>query len=46
VAATGFNREKDRLRATEVGFDFYLVKPFDPDLVNSLVTRRAALAPA
>jgi CheY-like chemotaxis protein len=30
VASSGFGREKDRRRASEVGIDLYLVKPFDP----------------
>ena len=30
VASTGYSRDRDRARASEVGFDYYLVKPFDP----------------
>lgn len=30
VAASGYNRDRDRRRAREVGIDLYLVKPFDP----------------
>ena len=37
VASTGFNREKDRQRAAEVGFDHFLVKPFDPSRIDQLL---------
>jgi CheY-like chemotaxis protein len=30
IATTGYNHEKDRRRAREMGIDLYLVKPFDP----------------
>lgn len=48
VAATGFCRDRDRARATEVGFDHYLVKPFDPRRFSQVMTapRRAEAVPA
>ncbi|VTR92783.1 histidine kinase : Uncharacterized protein OS=Asticcacaulis sp. AC466 GN=AEAC466_02040 PE=4 SV=1: Response_reg [Gemmata massiliana] len=48
VASTGYNRDRDRDRAAEVGFDHYLVKPFDPRRFVQLLTapRRAEAVPA
>lgn len=46
VAATGFNRPRDRDRATEAGFDCYLVKPFDPTGLSQLLAARRAAAAA
>jgi CheY-like chemotaxis protein len=42
IAATGHNRERDRLVAAEAGFDHYLVKPFDPSRVDQLLTAQRA----
>jgi PAS domain S-box-containing protein len=47
VALTGYGREEDRTRALEAGFDRHLVKPVEPDTLQSLVaglTAPAALA--
>lgn len=38
VALTGFGTESDRTRALEAGFDIFLVKPFDPDRFEALLT--------
>lgn len=38
VAATGYSRDRDRVRATEAGFDHYMVKPFDPRRFSQLLT--------
>jgi CheY-like chemotaxis protein len=43
VASTGYSREADRRRATEVGFDHYLVKPFDVDQLDEALASRAAV---
>jgi CheY-like chemotaxis protein/two-component sensor histidine kinase len=37
VALTGYGREEDRTRALEAGFDRHLVKPVEPDTLQSLV---------
>ncbi len=37
VAVTGWDREEDRLRAAEAGFDRHLVKPVKPDLLRDVV---------
>ena len=46
VAATGYNRPRDRDRAAEVGFDCYLVKPFDPTRLSHLLAARRPVAAA
>jgi CheY-like chemotaxis protein len=41
IATTGFGREADRHRCQEVGFDHFLLKPFDLEaLVPLLAARR------
>jgi two-component system CheB/CheR fusion protein len=43
VAASGYGGENDRLRASQVGIDLYLVKPFDPwQLAPILDSHRAS----
>lgn len=37
VALTGYGREEDKLRATEAGFDAYLVKPVDIERLLALM---------
>jgi signal transduction histidine kinase/CheY-like chemotaxis protein len=37
VAVTGYNQEEDRRRSQEVGFDHYLVKPVDPQMLSVLL---------
>jgi two-component system CheB/CheR fusion protein len=39
VALTGWGQEADRRRAAEAGFDHHLVKPVDPNELNSLLAR-------
>lgn len=46
VAATGYGRESDRVRASEAGFDLHLVKPVSLDeLVGTLDERLAPAQP-
>ncbi|HYG62688.1 MAG TPA: ATP-binding protein, partial [Thermoanaerobaculia bacterium] len=37
VAITGYGREQDRDRGKMAGFDHYLVKPVDPDVLRALL---------
>ena len=37
VGSSGYSRESDRRRAAEVGIDLYLVKPFDPWQLESIL---------
>ena len=37
VGSSGYSRESDRRRAEEVGIDLYLVKPFDPWQLESIL---------
>ncbi len=37
VGSSGYSRESDRRRANEVGIDVYLVKPFDPFRLESIL---------
>ena len=50
VGSSGYSQPKDRQRAREVGIDHYLVKPFDPwvleELLGSLRSSPAAAIPA
>jgi len=44
IASSGYNGESDRCRASEVGIDLYLVKPFDPwQLEEILESHRTSL---
>ena len=36
VAVTGYGAEADRARARRAGFDTHVLKPIDPDLVESI----------
>jgi CheY-like chemotaxis protein len=46
VASSGYNQEKDLERATAVGIDHYLIKPFDPaKLEQLLMACRSAAEP-
>lgn len=45
VAATGWGQEEDRRKATEVGFDVHLTKPFDPVVLVDLLAQRPSQAP-
>ena len=37
VALTGYGSKTDVLRSEHAGFDYHLVKPVDPDLLESLL---------
>jgi CheY-like chemotaxis protein len=39
IALTGYGRDEDRRRAAEVGFDAFLTKPADPDLLQEILAR-------
>ncbi|MEO5700886.1 MAG: ATP-binding protein [Casimicrobiaceae bacterium] len=43
IAVTGWGQEKDRQRAQQAGFDHHMVKPVDPDAIETLL-RTAARA--
>jgi PAS domain S-box-containing protein len=38
IAMTGYGQEDDRRRSEEAGFDYHVVKPGDPDLLQKLIT--------
>jgi len=42
LALTGWGQQKDRDRAREAGFDDHLVKPVDPDLLETLIRERVS----
>jgi signal transduction histidine kinase/ActR/RegA family two-component response regulator len=37
IALTGWGQEDHRLRALEVGFDYHMIKPVDPDQLAALI---------
>jgi PAS domain S-box-containing protein len=39
VALTGWGQDADRRRALEAGFDYHLIKPIDPNELNTLLGR-------
>jgi CheY-like chemotaxis protein len=39
IALTGYGRDEDRRHAAEVGFDAFLTKPADPDLLQDFLVR-------
>jgi CheY-like chemotaxis protein/two-component sensor histidine kinase len=39
VALTGYGRDEDRRHAAEVGFDAFLTKPADPDVLQEVLAR-------
>ncbi|HZE60541.1 MAG TPA: response regulator, partial [Burkholderiales bacterium] len=41
VALTGWGQDADRRRAAEAGFDHHLIKPVDPQMLNSLLADAA-----
>jgi signal transduction histidine kinase len=41
IGLSGYGQAEDRARATEAGFDHYLVKPVNPDALLALVAARA-----
>ena len=38
IAMTGYGQDSDRLRSSEAGFDYHLVKPVDPQKLEELLT--------
>ena len=40
VGISGFGQEEDRARSREVGIDHHLLKPVDPEFLQSLLGRR------
>ncbi len=42
IAVTGWGQQDDRRRSREAGFDAHLVKPIDPETLQSLLTRGGA----
>ncbi len=40
IALTGYGQEQDKLRASEAGFDFHLVKPVDPQNLRGIFAKR------
>jgi two-component system CheB/CheR fusion protein len=38
IALTGYGQEEDRQRSIAAGFDYHLVKPVDPDNLQSLIS--------
>src|SRR6266446_572706 len=40
VALTGYGREEDRARATQAGFDHFLVKPAPPKVLTDIAAQR------
>ncbi len=41
VAMTGYGQAEDRRRAVRAGFDYHMVKPFDPQRLEQLLTQIA-----
>jgi CheY-like chemotaxis protein len=41
IALTGYGQNEDRLRSKEAGFDYHLVKPVDPQGLQSLISSLA-----
>jgi len=39
IALTGWGQESDRQRTREAGFDYHLVKPVDPEMLQGLLDR-------
>jgi CheY-like chemotaxis protein len=37
VAVSGYGQEEDRLRSKAAGFDYHVVKPIDPAVINGLL---------
>jgi CheY-like chemotaxis protein len=42
VAVTGYSRAEMRQRASEAGFDDYLLKPVDLETLDQILTPRSA----
>jgi CheY-like chemotaxis protein len=46
IALTGYGHKEDKRRAMAAGFDYYLVKPVDTDLLQELLARTRGDGPA
>jgi CheY-like chemotaxis protein len=47
VAVSGYGQEEDRIRSKAAGFDYHVVKPIDPAVINGLLgSLRESRAPA
>jgi CheY-like chemotaxis protein len=44
IAVTGYDQEKDRIKAREAGFDHHFVKPVDPEKMASLLATLCKLS--
>ena len=40
VAVSGYSGEESRRRAKAAHFDHYVIKPFDPQILDELLSRR------
>ena len=38
IAVTGWGQDEDKRQSKEAGFNFHLVKPFDPDALEKLMS--------
>ena len=38
VAVSGYGQEEDRVRSKAAGFDYHVVKPIDPGVINGLLS--------
>ena len=45
IAISGYCGEEERERSRQAGFDLYLVKPVDPELLQGLLQERTPLSP-
>jgi CheY-like chemotaxis protein len=43
IAATGYGQDADRQRSEEAGFDYHLVKPIDPEKLQSVLEQLGRL---
>jgi CheY-like chemotaxis protein len=39
IAVTGWGQERDKRQATEAGFNAYLTKPVEPDVLENLLAQ-------
>jgi two-component system CheB/CheR fusion protein len=42
IALTGYGQSEDKQRSLDAGFNYHLVKPVDPGILEKLITRRSA----
>ena len=41
IALTGYGQSEDKQRSHDAGFDYHLVKPVDPGVLEKLIARRS-----